>query len=101
VRRAAEKPDRIADFTRRRDRIDLSELRAPSTLGNSGGFVLVVRGDLLDLGFDGTAVFAATQEAQLRVAQNRFEVDWDGDGVADKAVILTGAGVLSAGDFPL
>jgi Ca2+-binding RTX toxin-like protein len=95
------RPDQIGDFERGLDKIDLSDLRGPGRVVFVGGFEIILEGDELDLTFVNRAAFLNNDEAQLRVARDRFEVDWDGNGKSDMVVILTNAGFLSRADFDL
>ena len=98
---AVNTPDTIGDFARGQDKIDLSDLRGPGSVIVTPGGTFVIAGDLLDLTFLAREGFSGDGRAELRVARNRFEVDWDGDGTADMAVALTGAGYLARQDFLL
>ncbi len=94
-------PDTIGDFARGQDAVDLSGLRGPGTLIVTPGGTFINPGPLLDLTFIGRDPFSGGGRAELRVARDRFEVDWNGDGAGDMAVALTGAGFLDRGDFVL
>ena len=84
-------PDRIADFTQGSDLINL--VKIDQVLVTSGASMLTFVGDLAFSGSAPELRFAAAG------SDTRVEVDRNGDGVADFAVILTGNYTLTAADF--
>lgn len=85
--------DRITDFERRMDVVDLSRVDADTT----------VRGDQ-DFAFIGTAAFSGTagELRYNRAGQNAAVIgDTDGDGRADFVIAFTGLTAFDADDFVL
>lgn len=84
--------DRISDFGRGDDRIDLSGIDADSTTGGNQAF-----------DFIGNAGFSGA--GQLRIAtlgaDRLVQADRNGDGIADVEILLLGASGIGAGDFIL
>lgn len=82
-------PDRIADFQRGIDKIDLSSLSAEEVI------------------WRGKAAFSGTGKAEAQFTAPNGEtpmllrVDTNGDGVADMSIILTGVSTLTASDIVL
>ena len=83
--------DRVMDFTRGTDKIDLSLIDADSTLAGNQAFSFA--GAKPFFASAGDLYFKSTLVGAL------VEGDVNGDGVADFRVVLTGVYDLSAADF--
>jgi Ca2+-binding RTX toxin-like protein len=82
--------DRIADFRRGEDLIDLSTIDADID-GTAGNQAFTFIGSIAFTGVDG----------QLRFANGRLEGDVNGDRIADFAIDVTGIAALTRFDFVL
>lgn len=86
-------PDRVTDFTRGSDRIDLSWIDAVSGTGTNDPFEFI-----------GSTAFSG-DAGELRFVQTsgsvRIEGDVDGDGLPDFHILLEGIATVGAADFIL